>query len=215
MPNILFDLDGTLTDAKPSITRSIQYALLKLGYTPPDADELGWYIGPPIQETFSLLLKTSDETLLAQAISLYRDRFSTIGLFENLLYPQIPATLKILRADGYKTFVATSKPYIYTIRIIEHFGLTSLFDGIYGSELDGTRSAKGDLIGHILLTEKLSPSTVFMVGDRKYDMIGAKRHQVAAIGVTYGYGTEKELITHGADWIAHSPEDIPKLLVRG
>ncbi|OUL19555.1 HAD family hydrolase [Nostoc sp. RF31YmG] len=215
MPNILFDLDGTLTDAKPGITRSIQYALLKLGYTPPDADELGWYIGPPIQETFSLLLKTSDETLLAQAISLYRDRFSTIGLFENLLYPQIPATLKILRADGYKTFVATSKPYIYTIRIIEHFGLTSLFDGIYGSELDGTRSAKGDLIGHILLTEKLSPSTVFMVGDRKYDMIGAKRHQVAAIGVTYGYGTEEELITHGADWIAHSPEDIPKLLVRG
>src|SRR5689334_12238974 len=112
MPNILFDLDGTLTDAKPGITRSIQYALLELCYTPPDVDELGWYIGPPIQETFSLLLKTSDDTLLAQAISLYRDRFSTIGLFENLLYPQIPETLKALRTHGYKTFVAISKPYI-------------------------------------------------------------------------------------------------------
>ncbi|MDZ7962791.1 MAG: HAD hydrolase-like protein [Aulosira sp. DedQUE10] len=210
---ILFDLDGTLTDPKLGITHSIQYALLELGYTPPDADELGWYIGPPIQETFSLLLKTSDDTLLAQAISLYRDRFSTIGLFENFLYPQIPETLKTLRTNGYKTFIATSKPYIYTIHIIEYFGLSSLFDGIYGSELDGTRSAKGDLIGHILLTENLSPSTVVMVGDRKHDMIGAKRHQVAAIGVTYGYGTEEELKTHGADWIAHSPEDISKLII--
>ncbi|BAY21450.1 hypothetical protein NIES2100_12040 [Calothrix sp. NIES-2100] len=215
MPNILFDLDGTLTDAKPGITRSIQYALSELGYTPPDADELGWYIGPPIQETFSLLLKTSDEKLLAQAISLYRDRFSTIGLFENFLYPQIPDTLKTLRAYGYKTFVATSKPYIYTIRIIEYFGLSSLFDGVYGSELDGTRSVKGDLIQHILLTENLSPSTVIMVGDRKHDTIGAKKNQVAAIGVTYGYGTQEELITHGADWIVHSPDEIAKLLVRG
>ncbi|MBD2168230.1 HAD family hydrolase [Calothrix membranacea FACHB-236] len=213
MPNILFDLDGTLSDAKPGITRSIQYALSELGYTPPDVDELSWYIGPPITETFSLLLKTTDETLLAQAISLYRDRFSTIGLFENILYPQIPETLKTLRTHGYKTFIATSKPYIYTIRIIEHFALSPLFDGIYGSELDGTRSVKGDLIGHILQRENLSPSTVFMVGDRKHDMIGAKHNQVAAIGVTYGYGTEEELKTHGADWIAHSPEDIPKLII--
>jgi len=210
---ILFDLDGTLTDAKPGITRSLQYALSELGYTPPDADELGWYIGPPITETFSLLLKTSDEKLLAQAISLYRDRFSTIGLFENFLYPQIPETLKTLRAYGYKTFVATSKPYIYTIRIIEHFGLSSLFDSVYGSELDGTRTVKGDLIEHILLTENFSPSTVVMIGDRKHDMIGAKQHQVTAIGVTYGYGTEEELKTHGADWIVHSPEDIPKLII--
>ncbi|MDZ8053811.1 MAG: HAD hydrolase-like protein [Aulosira sp. ZfuVER01] len=211
---ILFDLDGTLTDAKPGITRSIQYALLELGYTPPDADELGWYIGPPIQETFSLLLKTSDATLLTQAISLYRDRFSTIGLFENFLYPKILETLTAIRVAGYKTFVATSKPYIYAIRILEHFGLSSLFDGIYGSELDGTRSVKGDLIQHILLTENLSPSTVIMVGDRSHDMIGAKRHHVTAIGVTYGYGTEEELKTHGADFIAYSPEDISKLVIR-
>ncbi|OUL35881.1 HAD family hydrolase [Nostoc sp. T09] len=210
---ILFDLDGTLTDPKPGITRCIQYALSELGHRLQDADELHWCIGPPIKESFSQLLKTKDNTVLEQAISLYRDRFSTIGLFENLLYPQIPETLKTIRFAGYKTFVATSKPYIYATRIIEYFGLSSLFDGVYGSELDGTRSVKGDLIHHILHSENFSPSDVVMVGDRKHDMIGAKCHQVATIGVTYGYGTEEELKTHGADWIVHSPEDISKLII--
>nr|WP_269141716.1 HAD hydrolase-like protein [Nostoc sp. NZL] len=121
---------------------------------------------PPIKESFSLLLKTSDDTVLEQAISLYRSRFATIGLFENSLYPQIPETLDAIRFAGYKIFVATSKPHIYAMRIIEHFGLSSLFKGVYGSELDGTRSVKADLIYHILVTGKLSPSHVVMVGDR-------------------------------------------------
>ncbi|MBD0388823.1 MAG: HAD family hydrolase [Nostoc sp. C3-bin3] len=210
---ILFDLDGTLTDPKLGISRCIQYALSELGYKPPDADELDWCIGPPIKDSFSLLLKTSDNTVLEQAISIYRSRFATIGLFENSLYPQISETLDAICFAGYKTFVATSKPHIYATQIIEHFGLSSLFDGIYGSELDGTRSVKSNLIRHILVTEKLSPSTVIMVGDRSHDMIGAKHNYVTAIGVTYGYGTEEELKTHGADLIAHSPDDIPKLLV--
>ncbi len=210
---ILFDLDGTLTDPKLGITRCIQFALSELGYRPPDADELHWCIGPPIKDSFSLLLKTSDNTVLEQAISLYRSRFATIGLFENSLYPKISETLDTIRFAGYKTFVATSKPHIYATYIIEHFGLSSLFNGVYGSELDGTRSVKADLIYHILVTEKLSPSHVVMVGDRSHDMIGAKHNHVTTIGVTYGYGTEEELRTHGADLIAHSPDDIPKLLV--
>ncbi|MFS0518722.1 HAD family hydrolase [Nostoc sp. UIC 10607] len=210
---ILFDLDGTLTDPKPGITRCIQFALSELGYKPPDANELDWCIGPPIKDSFSLLLKTSDDTVLEQAISLYRSRFTTIGLFENFLYPQIPETLDAICFAGYTIFVATSKPHIYATRIIEHFRLSSLFDHVYGSELDGTRSAKSDLINHILATERLSPSHAVMVGDRKHDMIGAKHNHVTAIGVTYGYGTEEELKTHGADLIAHSPDDIPKLLV--
>ncbi|MBD2535501.1 HAD family hydrolase [Nostoc flagelliforme FACHB-838] len=212
---ILFDLDGTLTDPKPGITRCIQYALSELGYRPPDADELHWCIGPPIKDSFSLLLKTSDNTVLEQAISLYRSRFATIGLFENSLYPQISETLDAIRFAGYKTFIATSKPHIYATQIIEHFGLSSLFDRVYGSELDGTRSVKADLIYHILVTEKLSPSCVVMVGDRKHDMIGAKHNHVTTIGITYGYGTEEELKTHGADLIAHTPDEIPKLLVYG
>ncbi len=210
---ILFDLDGTLTDPKPGITRCIQYALSELGYIPPEAEELHWCIGPPLKDSFSQLLKTSDKALVEKALSLYRSRFSTIGLFENLLYPQIVETLKAIRFAGYKTFVATSKPHVYATRIIEYFSLSLLFDGVYGSELDGTRSAKADLIAHILLTENLSHSSVVMIGDRQHDMIGAKRNHLAAIGVTYGYGTEEELKTHGADLIAHFPENIPGLVI--
>ncbi|MDF5712705.1 MAG: HAD family hydrolase [Rhizonema sp. NSF051] len=209
---VLFDLDGTLTDPKPGITRCIQYALSELGYKLPNAEELHWCIGPPLKDSFSQLLKTLDEIVLDRAMKLYRSRFSTIGLFENTLYTQIPETLQTIRSAGYKTFVATSKPQIYATRIIEHFALSSLFDGVYGSELDGIRSTKGDLIHHILLTEDLSPSTVVMVGDRSYDMIGAKHQNLSSIGVTYGYGTEQELKAYGADLIAHSPDDIPKLL---
>ena len=211
---ILFDLDGTLTDPQLGITRCIQYALVELGHQPPDAEELHWCIGPPIQESFSQLLNTSNNDVINEAIALYRRRFSTIGLWENSLYPQIIETLTAIRNAGYQTFVATSKPHIYAIPIVEHFGLSLLFDGVYGSEIDGTRSVKGELIHHILVTENLSPSSVVMVGDRQHDMIGAKHNHLTAIGVTYGYGTEEELQTHGADLIAHSPDEIAKFLVR-
>ncbi|OBQ13227.1 HAD family hydrolase [Anabaena sp. AL09] len=217
---VLFDLDGTLTDPKPGITRCIQYALSELGYKPPDANELLWCIGPPLKSSFSQLLQTSDDTLLEEAISLYRSRFSTIGLFENSLYPQIPKTLKIIRAAGYQTFVATSKPQVYATRIIEYFDLAPFFDGVYGSELDGNRSVKGDLIYYIIERESLSASTVVMVGDseallqadRLHDIIGAKKNNIASIGVTYGYGSREELETHKADLIADYPDEIPTLL---
>ncbi|HAX78961.1 MAG TPA: hypothetical protein DCY88_24820 [Cyanobacteria bacterium UBA11372] len=130
---VLFDLDGTLTDPKPGITRCIQYALSELGHPPPNADELHWCIGPPLKGSFSQLLKTSNDRVIEQALSLYRRRYSTIGLFENSLYPEITATLKTIRSAGYKTFVATSKPHIYATRILEHFNILSLFDGVYGS----------------------------------------------------------------------------------
>ncbi|MDZ8225181.1 HAD hydrolase-like protein [Nostoc sp. ChiVER01] len=120
---ILFDLDGTLTDPKPGITGCIQYALSELGYKPPDADELHWCIGPPLKDSFSQLLNTLDSKVIEQAILLYRRRFATIGLFENSLYPQISEVLKAIHFGDYKTFVATSKPYIYATQIIEHFRL--------------------------------------------------------------------------------------------
>lgn len=209
---VLFDLDGTLTDPKPGITGCIQYALSELGYKPPDVNELLWCIGPPLKSSFSQLLQTSNDTLLEEAISLYRSRFSTIGLFENSLYPQIPETLKTIRAAGYQTFVATSKPQIYATRIIEYFDLAPLFDGVYGSELDGNRSVKCDLISYIIERESLSASTVVMVGDRSHDIIGAKKNNIASIGVTYGYGTREELEIHKADLIADYPDEIPTLL---
>lgn len=206
MTAILFDLDGTLTDPKIGITTCIQYAIAQLGMEPPATDELLWCIGPPLSASFAKLLDTEVKALINQAISLYRDRFSTIGLFENELYPEIPEVIVSMRAEGYQTYVATSKPYIYAKRIIEHFQLSALFDGIYGSELDGTRSMKGELIRHVLQTENLDAKATVMIGDRCHDVIGAKQNQVFVIGVTYGYGSIEELKKHGADVIAHSPD---------
>ena len=130
--------------------------------------------------------------MIEKAIILYRERFSTVGLFENFLYPQIPEILQAIRSAGYQTYVATSKPHIFANRIIEHFGLTFLFDGIYGSELDGTRCDKAELLRYILISENLIPAKTVMVGDRSHDIIGAKKNQILAIGVTYGYGTREE-----------------------
>jgi phosphoglycolate phosphatase len=212
MDTVLFDLDGTLTDPKIGITTCIQYALHQLDYESPETEQLLWCIGPPLTVSFAKLLQTNDKALIDRAITLYRDRFATVGLFENALYPQIPETLKSIRAAGYQTYIATSKPHMFAKRIIEHFDLTSLFDGIYGSELDGTRSDKAELIQHILLTENLIPAKTVMVGDRSHDAIGAKKNQLLAIGVTYGYGTEEELKLHGVDLIANSPEEIIQYL---
>ncbi|OYQ63551.1 HAD family hydrolase [Pseudanabaena sp. SR411] len=212
MDTVLFDLDGTLTDPKIGITTCIQYALNQLDYQSPETDQLLWCIGPPLTVSFAKLLQTNDKVLIDRAITLYRDRFATVGLFENSLYPQIPETLKSIRAAGYHTYIATSKPHVFAKRIIEHFALTSLFDGIYGSELDGTRSDKAELIRHIILSENLNPTKTVMVGDRSHDAIGAKKNQLLAIGVTYGYGTEEELKLHGVDLIANSPNEITQYL---
>jgi phosphoglycolate phosphatase len=211
---VLFDLDGTLSDPKIGITQSIQYALSVLNLPVPKEDDLTWCIGPPLRQSFSTLLQTSDSASLDRALNLYRDRFARIGLFENTLYPEIPDLLQTLYGTGYKCIVATSKPRVFAKRIIEHFQLATLFDGIYGSELDGTRSDKGELLHHIIQLEQLSPQTAVMVGDRKHDIIGAKCHNLTTIGVTYGYGTADELIAHGADYLAHKPTDILTLLAK-
>ncbi|MBD2177304.1 HAD family hydrolase [Pseudanabaena sp. FACHB-1998] len=212
MNTVLFDLDGTLTDPKIGITTCIQYALEQLGYQAPETDDLLWCIGPPLTVSFAQLMQIDDPALVAIAISHYRDRFATVGLYENLLYPDIPKILQSIRDHGYQIFLATSKPHVYAKRIIEHFALTPWFDGIYGSELDGTRSHKAELISYIIQSESLSTNQTIMVGDRYHDVVGAKQNQLFAIGVTYGYGTEAELSDHGADLIANSPLEIAQIL---
>ena len=209
---VFFDLDGTLTDPKPGITECIRHALGGLGRTPPPADELLWCIGPPLSASFATLLETTDDTLIARSLALYRERFGTVGLYENAVYPGIPEAVAAVRAAGFATFVATSKPHVYARRIVEHFGLDTLFDGVYGSEMDGTRVEKADLIAYALAEERLAPGRVLMIGDRQHDMIGARRCGVRAIGVSYGYGSEAELRAHGAEAIAHAPAAIPTLV---
>jgi phosphoglycolate phosphatase len=212
MRAVLFDLDGTLTDPKPGITECIRHALRGLGRTPPDADDLLWCIGPPLPGSFARLLETDDEATLARALALYRERFGTAGLFENALYAGIPDAVRAVRAAGFSTYVATSKPHVYATRIVEHFGLAPLFDRVYGSEMDLTPVEKADLIAYALEQEKLDPARVVMIGDRQHDMIGAKHCGVHGIGVAWGYGSEEELRAHGASLIAATPADIPALV---
>ena len=191
--DILFDLDGTLTDPVLGITRCIQHALVNLGRTAPDLDSLRRCVGPPLQDSFAELLETTDEALLAEAIRFYRERFKPVGMFENSVYPDVPEGLETLKARGHRLWVATSKPHVFAREIVEHFGLARFFERVHGSELSGLNADKGDLIRHVLAEEGIQPDQAWMVGDRMHDVIGARRNGVEAIGVLWGYGSEEEL----------------------
>lgn len=212
-PTLLFDLDGTLTDPFPGITRSIQYALEKLGLSDiPSAEDLSWCIGPPLPVSFAQLLNTEDEALLDQAVQAYRERYTVTGLFENEVIDGIVSVLDAFQAEGRKMFVATSKPHVYAARIISHFGLDGYFGKTYGSELDGTNSAKTELIAHILREEDLTSEDCVMIGDRKHDLIGAAGNQMASIGVMWGYGSRDELSAETPLGIADKPQDLISLI---
>lgn len=205
MHTIYFDLDGTLTDPKPGITRSIQYALKKLDQPVPTEDELTWCIGPPLHASLKRL--TGTQELADRALLLYRERFGDVGLFENEAYGGIEETLSALAATSPRMFVATSKPRVFAERIIDHFGLRRYFVRVFGSELDGTRVDKGDLLAYALDEEKVDPRSAVMIGDRSHDVVGARKNGMTAIGVLYGYGSEVELRDAGAHHIcAAHPE---------
>jgi len=204
---IYFDLDGTLTDPKPGITRSIQHALQKLDHPAiPSEDELTWCIGPPLRASFVRILGTEDHA--DRAVSLYRERFSDIGLYENAVYDGIAEVLTALSQSGQKLFVATSKPHVFAERIVEHFGLRHHFEYVFGSELDGTRVDKSDLLEYALKTTAVDPAKTLMIGDRSHDMVGAGKNGMKGIGVLYGYGSRDELIGAGALHICATPQAI-------
>jgi phosphoglycolate phosphatase len=203
---LFFDLDGTLTDPKPGITGSIQYALRKLDRPVPSQDELTWCIGPPLRASFVTLL--GGESLADRAVEYYRERFGDIGLFENGVYPGIESMLAALSQSHLRMFVATSKPYVFARRIIDHFGLAGHFENIFGSELDGTRVHKSDLLAYALEQTGVEASRALMIGDRSHDVLGAKANGMNAIGVTYGYGSREELIAAGALYLCASPRAI-------
>jgi phosphoglycolate phosphatase len=213
MPNVIcFDLDGTLTDPAEGIVRSIQYACRELERPVPAYDELLYAIGPPIQQTFAALLQTDNQAQIAAAVQLYRDRYAMQGmLLENIVYPGIPEMLQRLTEAGKRLLVATSKPTVYAARIVEHFRLNGYFAHVYGSELDGARADKADLLAHILHREQLVAASVVMVGDRKHDIIGARQNGIGAVGVTYGYGSVDELTEAGADALCHTPDEVARL----
>jgi phosphoglycolate phosphatase len=206
MDAIFFDLDGTLTDPKIGITRSIQYALQKLDLPVPSQDDLTWCIGPPLRDSFVKILGGDSQADLA--VTLYRERFGDVGLYENAVYPDIERILGALKASHGRLFVATSKARVFAVRIIKHFGLGSYFEHVFGAELDGTRVHKSDLLAYALDQAGVEASRTLMIGDRSHDIIGAKNNGMDALGVLYGYGSREELIEAGASHVCASPRAV-------
>ena len=209
---VLFDLDGTLSDPKIGITKSVQYALHKAGIMVNDLDELEPFIGPPLQVSFREIYGFNDRQI-TQAISDYRERFTERGVFENKLYEDIPALLANLKQQGYILTIATSKPTVFAEQIVKYFQLESYFDLVVGSHLDGSRSAKGEIIAEVIQQFASYPKKQFiMIGDRKYDLIGARENQIDAIGVTYGFGSLEELKNEEPTYIVDHVNDLLKYL---
>jgi phosphoglycolate phosphatase len=206
--NVLLDLDGTLTNPYEGIATSIRHAAQRMGVAPPSGDDLRWAIGPSPRQTFARLLNTADAGQIEKALTLYRERYSAIGLFENSVYPGVQDMLASLNAAGCRLILATSKPTVYARKIIEHFDLAKYFAAVYGSELNGSLENKPDLIRFILNAESLSPRTPAMVGDRIHDIVAAKENAVCAVGVTWGFGPRRELEESGADMICDSPDQL-------
>ena len=212
MKAILFDLDGTLTDPREGITRSIAYALERMGLEPPALEELTFAIGPPLRPTLARLIGDETPAAIERAISLYRERFADVGLFENAVYDGIAEALGTLGGRGATLYVATSKPRVYAERIVRHFGLDTHFAAIHGCELDGTREDKRDLLAHLLPHHGLSAGGAAMIGDRGADMVAARHHGVRAIGALWGYGTRDELEGAGAQSLCSRPAELAALL---
>jgi phosphoglycolate phosphatase len=204
--DVLVDLDGTLVDPKPGLIRSVQYALDKLGFPVPPADDLLWLIGPPFRVSFPKLLGRSD--LTEQAIAHYRECYFNGGMYDALVYDGIPEALDRLRSDGRRLFVATAKPHYYARPILERFHLARFFTAIHGPELDGTNDHKHDLIAHIIARENVTSETAVMIGDREFDVTAAARNGIRTIGVVWGYGSRDELETAGAAALCETPRGL-------
>ncbi|HEU0026479.1 MAG TPA: HAD family hydrolase [Ktedonobacterales bacterium] len=210
---ILFDLDGTLTDPKPGITRAVAHALAHYGIAVADLDALISFIGPPLHHSFARYYGFDDRQA-REAVTYYREYFAEIGLYENTVYSGIPELLDRLQTAGRRLIVATSKPTVYARRILEHFQLAAYFTQVVGSELDLSRTDKAQIIGDVLNEySDMAREAVVMVGDREHDIIGARAHDLDAIGVTYGYGSLAELRAAGATAIAESVAKLGGLLV--
>ena len=191
---ILFDLDGTLTESGEGITKCVQYALEKLGRPESDLEKLKVFIGPPLMEQF-MKYADLDEATARKAVEYYRERYSTTGIFENCPYPGVEKLLQELRRKKYLLAVASSKPEYYVKQILDYFNLTEYFDEIVGSEMNGARTNKTEVIEETLKRLGLDHhrEQVIMVGDKEHDVLGARKAGLDCVAVSYGYGTEEEL----------------------
>lgn len=214
---VLFDLDGTLTDPREGITKSVQFALAQQGISEPDLKKLEPFIGPPLKDSFMEFYGMTEEQA-AQGVADYRKRFAPIGKFENEVYPGIPEMLGSLKRAGIRLAVASSKPETFVWDILKYFKLDGYFDVVTGSELDGTRSRKEEVVEEALHRLELDGQPVSrencaMVGDRRFDIEGGRQFRLTTVGVTYGYAAKGELEAAGADYIVKNPVQLTKLLL--
>lgn len=211
--HILFDLDGTLTDPAVGICSSIMFALKKGGYPVGKISDYYKFIGPPLLSSLQQYCGVSPEEA-NRLLGYYRERFSAVGMFENKVYPGIPLLLAELRAAGASLILATSKPEVFAERILEHFELAKYFDCIAGSDLEGARAQKSQVIDYALQKHGVAGrGNCVMVGDRLYDIEGARANGLHSIGVLYGYGGEEELRSAGADVIVWTVEELGRFLL--
>ncbi len=209
--NLLFDLDGTLTDSAPGIINCVKYALSEMRF--PEPPDIMRFVGPPLCESFRDFCGM-DEAHAQEAIKLYRSRYSTIGLFENAVYEGIPQMLERLKNSGKKLFVATSKPEIFSVRILDKFGLSDYFEIVGGASTDGTRDTKHDVIQYLLEKADIhDTSDVLMIGDRKHDIIGSHSLNIPCMAVLWGYGDADEFAQNGADYIVSEPSELAGFLL--
>lgn len=206
---ILFDLDGTLTDSGEGIINCAILALEHFGCPIPDREEMRTFVGPPLHESFIRHGVPADKT--DEAIRVYRSRYIPIGAYENTPYPGVEMLLQILKQQGHTLYVATSKPEEMSVKILEHFGLAKYFDRICGASMDTSRSSKEDVIAY-LLSLCGRDENILMVGDTKFDILGAAAHGIPAIGVAWGYGKVEDMEAAGAKAIARSMEELLALL---
>lgn len=209
---ILFDLDGTLTDPMLGITKSVKYALDKFNIHVNSLEELCKFIGPPLKDSFMEFYNFNEEEA-EKGVIFYRERYSTKGIYENVVYEDIEKLLKELKKNDKTIIIATSKPTVFAKEIVDYFNLGKYFDFICGSKLDGTRSKKVEVIEYALKIAGVKDrSEAIMVGDRKHDIIGAKLAKLESVGVLYGYGSFEELKENGSDYIVETVNNLESLL---
>ncbi len=209
--NILFDLDGTITDSSPGIINSYLYSLNKIGLAENDINKLKSYIGSPLRAYYTERhnLSTADSDI---AVKHFREHYAEKGIFENNVYPKMDVLIDKLSESGYRLYIATSKPLEFAITVLNHFRLKEYFNSIHGSDMSADNKPKDKLIADAILMNGLIKNESIMIGDRYHDINGAKSNGIASIAVTYGYGSINELSELQPDYIADSADEIEKIL---
>lgn len=211
---VIFDLDGTVTDSGPGILKSVRYALEKSGRQVENLEELRGFIGPPLAAEFEKYCGISREESY-RLVEYYREYYSEKGLFDNQVYEGLKETLERLADHGFTLAIATSKPEYFARIIAEHFGFADCFSYIGGAQMDGSRTDKQEVIEYVLETLKVGDrKEALMVGDRSYDMIGAKKAGLYSLGVLYGYGSREELVDAGAQRLAETPREVADIILK-